>query len=272
MPGDDFDTLEQEQNVLRIAVKAAGDAALQLFGTDQVITTKTDNSPVSAADYAADVILKNHLLEQFPDYGWISEESTSRLAKPGNRTWIVDPIDGTRAFIRGREDWSICAALIENERPILAAIFVPCSDDLYMAHAGHGATLNGNLLKTSTQSTIDGCRMIGYRTLFQSKRWKDPWPPMKMEMFNSMAIRLALVADGRCDAALSMNAKSDWDLAAADLLVQEAGGLVTDINGASFRYGQMPMRKQNVLASGIPLHDKLLDQTRGWTGKIAPIV
>ena len=272
MPGDDANDLDRAQACLEIAVQAAGEAALRLFRTNPPVTVKKDNSPVCEADYAADAVLKSHLFEQFPGYGWISEESATQVAKPGNRTWIVDPIDGTRAFVNGREDWSVCVALIEDDRPVLAAIFLPCSDDLYEARAGSGAILNKEPLQTSRQSTIDGCRMVGYSSLFQSGKWTEPWPSMKIEMFNSMAIRLALVADGSCDAVLSMNAKSDWDLAAADLLVQEAGGFVTDINGASFRYGRMPMRKQNVLASGARLHSKLLDQTRGWTGKIAPIV
>lgn len=267
MPGDKSKSLDREAEVLRQAVQAAGKAALHLFRNSLQVITKDDNSPVCEADYAADAILMRLLLDNFPNYGWISEESTNRPVASDGRTWVVDPIDGTRAFVNGREDWSVSVALIEKGRPILAALFLPCSGELYEARAGQGANLNGKDLQTSQQKSIDGCRMIGYRDLFTSKRWAQPWPPMTMEMFNSMAIRLALVADGRCDAVLSMNAKSDWDLAAADLLVQEAGGIVTDINGVPFKYGHGPLRKPNVLASGALLHSKLVDHTNGWKSK-----
>lgn len=250
-------------------MRVAGETALQYFRKNLEVTTKDDNSPVSEADYAADAVLKHQLLGPFPDYGWISEESASLQGKNCDRTWIVDPIDGTRAFLNGKEDWCVSVALLENRRPALAAIFLPCSGDLYEGCAGQGAYLNNERLTTSRKKSIEGCCMVGYRDLFRSKKWARPWPSMTVEIYNSMAIRLARVADGRCDAALTLNAKSDWDLAAADLLVQEAGGMITDIQGLPFRYGQQPLRKPNVLASGAMLHSKLVVQTCAWNGRIS---
>ncbi len=266
MPDGDTVLLEEESRVLRDAVQVAGETALRFFRNDPMVSTKRDNTPVSEADIAADAILMRLLSDNFADYGWISEESAFRPAQNGSRTWIVDPLDGTRAFVKGREDWSVSVALIEEGRPVIAAIFCPCSGDLYEASAGQGAFVNGKRLRTSEQNAIEGCRMIGYQDLFRSRKWTRPWPAMKVEIFNSMAVRLAYMAAGRCDAVLTINAKSDWDLAAADLLVQEAGGNVTDIDGVPFKYGKGAMRKPNVLASGAMLHGKLLDQLRGWTG------
>jgi len=269
LPDDDHTALGAERDVLCAAIHQAGETALDYFRDDNKVTKKQDNTPVTEADFASDRVLRDRLLSAFPDYGWISEESAQQTGRHNNRTWIVDPIDGTRAFVRGHEDWCISAALIDGDRPVLAAIFLPCSDDLYLATFGGGASLNGHPLQTSGRSDVAGCRMIGYQDLFRSRKWAKRWPTMTIESYNSMAVRMARVAQGHGDATLTVNAKSDWDLAAADLLVQEAGGIVTDIWGEPFRYGRSPLRKPNVLASGAMLHGNLVDLSRGWQGQTA---
>lgn len=265
MPDADGEAFIEELEIARRAVTAAGECALSFFRKDPKSWTKSGGTPVTEADLAADAVLRRELAAAGKsDYGWISEESPRRHQATTGRCWIVDPIDGTRAFLRGEEDWAVCAALVENGRPLVACIFQPARARLYEAAIGGGAQLNGEPLKASPRRRLQGCRMIGYRDAFKSGRWGKPWPPMQVRPVNSMALRLAMVASAEADATLTINAKSDWDLAAADLLVQEAGGKITDFAGRPFSYGGAETRKPDVTASGPALSDALLTRTRRW--------
>jgi myo-inositol-1(or 4)-monophosphatase len=261
---DDTDwQLADDEALLASAVEAAGELALSFFGRGLTGTRKADNTPVSEADLAVDRLLHERLATPRPAYGWLSEESADRPARlQARRVWIIDPIDGTRAFLAGLPDWTISAALVEDGSPVLAAIFNPNLAEFFAARRGHGSALNGAPIAVSMRDRIEGSRMIANKGLLERKVWTEPWPPTESVWANSIAYRLALIAAGRADAALSITGKAEWDLAAAELLVQEAGGKVTDAKGAALRFNQPRPRINGLVAAAPALHQLLIARTR----------
>jgi len=194
-----------------------------------------------------------------PDYGWLSEETkddASRLGK--HRTFVVDPIDGTRAFLDGKPHFTICLAVIEQGQPRVGVVYNPITDALYQAVRHGGARLNADRIQASTCARIHGCRIIGYPRKFK----RLGWPEMKVSIRNSMALRICMVAAGKRDAAVAFTPKSDWDLAAATIIAREAGAVITDIEGHSFNFSETGTRKNGVICAGPALHALLLEQIR----------
>lgn len=240
------------------AVREGGALALEHFNAGVKAWQKADDTPVTKADLAVDALLKERLLTARPDYGWLSEETeddTTRLTTA--RQWIVDPIDGTRAFVKGRPHFAVVAALIENGRPICGAIYNPATDEFFEAQTGHGALLNNAPISVSTRAEVEGCRMLGAADMFRHPAWPRTWPPMDVSTRNSIAYRGALVASGDFDAMLVMTWKNDWDIAAADLIVHEAGGHMTDHRGNGLTYNGADPRHRSVVAAGPALHAAL---------------
>lgn len=253
---------QNDMAVLTDIIHEAGDLALKYFRHDLDHWKKNDNSPVSEADIAVDLLLKQRLLAVRPDYGWLSEETednTARLDK--KRVWVVDPIDGTRAFLRGGDDWTISVAVVEDGKSITAAVFHPTTSTLFSAVAGGGAYVNQKPITTTPVDSITHCRMAANTGAFRASHWQTPWPEMTITSYNSMALRLAHVAQGQEDATLTIRSKSDWDLAAADLLVQEAGGRVTTLSGHPLIYNGIHPVHENIAAAGPVLHGLLMQQS-----------
>ncbi len=253
----------EDLKLLKEAAREGGEIARHFYQSDVKIWTKDNNDPVTEADIAIDTLLREHLLSARPDYGWLSEETADnaeRLTK--KRVWIVDPIDGTRAFVKGRPYYSISLALVEDGRPVAGVIYAPATDDMYDAIAGGGAYLNDQAMTPSQQQEIPGCRMLGHEHLFTSKKWKNPWPPMTIEARNSIALRMALVAAGEWDACVALSGKSDWDLAAGDIILREAGADISDHTGKTFQYNRESIRHRSVVASNPDLHQALVDRVK----------
>jgi len=247
-----------DQALLIAAVREAGAIAMKHFGTDVKAWEKQGGTPVSDADIAVNQHLHRRLGEARPDYGWLSEETeddTGRLAR--RRVWVVDPIDGTKAFLAGTPHFCQAVALVEDGKPVLAALFNPAVDEFYEAMAGQGAKLNGRPIQVSDRSELEGCSMAAFEPMFRNPRWTEPWPPMNVIDRNSVAYRLALVASGAVDAALGLNSKNDWDLAAADLIVREAGGRVTSHEGHALTYNTERATHRSFIAAGPAMHDAL---------------
>lgn len=224
---------------------------------------KTDGTPISHADIKVNDLLKARLTGGRPDYGWLSEETRDdpvRLKR--RRIWVVDPIDGTRAYLKGDPHWTVSVALVEDGRPISGAIFNPMTGEFFEAAAGRGAWLNGGTIQVTARTELAGSRVIMHQSLLTSDKWMDPWPVLNTEMRNSMAYRLCLVASGSFDATVVVSRKSEWDLAAADLLVHEAGGTVSAHDGQRFTYNRSDIVLPNVLAAGPGLYDNLLERTK----------
>lgn len=245
---------------LGLAVREAGQIALTYFRGTIKSWTKDHESPVSEADIAVDEFLRARLTRD--GFGWLSEESQddrSRLS--AERIFIVDPIDGTRSFLAGRPDWAVVAAAVEKGRPIAAAIYVPADDELYMAAAGEGATRNGAPIGTTVGSSLTGARIAGPKKMLERFSTIDP-DMHPVPKIHSLALRLTRVAEGRIDAAFASINAYDWDLAAADLLVHEAGGAMTNFAGEALVYNLHDPVHGAVLAAGRDRHAAMLDLVR----------
>jgi myo-inositol-1(or 4)-monophosphatase len=245
--------------LLEDAVRAAGDIARKFFGGDYKRWHKDGGSPVTEADLAVDKYLRETLTAARPAYGWLSEETPDDPARLAAKTvFVVDPIDGTVAFLKNRPHFTICAGIVTDGIAVAGAVYNPIHDELFSARSGAGARRNDEPIHVSARDTLTGCAMLGDRTQLSL----PPFPDMHIQNRNSVAYRLALVADGSADATVSQTAKCDWDLAAADIIVREAGGQVTDARGQPLRYnGPRPIQPSLVVA-GPALHGKLIDLLR----------
>jgi myo-inositol-1(or 4)-monophosphatase len=174
---------------------------------------------------------------------------------------MVDPIDGTNAFLRHVAEWTVSTALVEDGVPVLGVVFNPATQEFFHAMRGKGAFLNDQPIAATKKSALDGALLIASGGLFKKKIWKEPWPEVKSRWVNSVAYRLALVACGQADATISLSAKSEWDLAAAALLIEEAGGVITDHHGEVHRYNRSSPRFPSLVASGEALHPLLIART-----------
>lgn len=261
-PLDTPDT--SDETLLFDAVREAGALALGYFGSSPKTERKPDGSDVSEADLAVNDLLHDRLMRARPDYGWLSEETADtpdRLKR--KRVWIVDPIDGTRAFLKETPEWAVSVALVEDGHPVLAAVFNPAADAYYQAVSGKGATLSGKPITVDDRTMIAGSRLAVGAKLLKRDIWPAPWPEVETRWVNSIAYRMALVSSGAFHGVLSLSGKNEWDIAAADLLVQEAGGRVTTRRGDAFVYNLEAPRKDSVIVAGPALHTLLLAQTKG---------
>lgn len=248
------------------AVREAGALALGYYRTDLKKWMKSGDSIVTEADIAVNDLLHARLAAQRPDYGWLSEETEDDPARlKCARVWVVDPIDGTRAFAKGKPHFVLSVALVEDGVPVLGVLFNPATDEFFEAAAGGGATLNGVAIVVGDRAEIAGCRMAAHGPMFKHPAWPEPWPDMDIVERNSVAYRIALVACNAADAALALNAKNDWDLAAADLVLHEAGGRLTSHDGKRLVYNRELPRHRSLIAAGPRLHEALFARV----GKLA---
>ncbi len=241
------------------AAREAGRLAMNFFGGNFEKWDKGKNNPVTDADIAVDRLLKQRLGGFAPDYGWLSEETVDdNSRRTARHVWVVDPIDGTRAFIRGQPHFAVSIALLQDARPISAVIYNPATDELFEARAGGPALLNGIAVRVSAKSELQDARMLASQGLFQHKRWPRPWPGMHVESRNSIAYQLALTAAGHFDGCMNLWGAYDWDLAAADLILREAGGHITDLTGAGLQFNRETPRHPGIVAANPALHGLLL--------------
>ena len=231
-------------------VRDAGALALSMFGRPIHTWTKFESSPVSDADIAVDRLLHERLANEGSSVAWLSEESVDDPSRLDARyLWIVDPIDGTRAYLAGSPDWSISVALVENGRPIAACLNAPVNDQFFMAVAGQGATCNGTPIAATAGASLDQLRVAGPRKLVERLTAREP-SFLAMPRVRSLALRLVQVARGDCDVAIAGPNSHDWDLAAADLLVHEAGGVLAPVGGGSVTYNRPVLRHGTLIAAG----------------------
>jgi myo-inositol-1(or 4)-monophosphatase len=256
-------TADEDLTLIVEAAQKAGELASSLRQRGLEIAYKAGDSPVTNADLAADRLLTETLRGARPDYGWLSEETAddpARLSK--RRLFVVDPIDGTRAFLKGRPWWAVCVAVVEDARPIAGVVFAPQLDETYSASADGAATLNGLPIAASATSQVEGCGMVGDPRMFSHPAWPTPWPQMRVEQRSSTAYRMCLVASGQFDAAMAMLPKHDWDLAAADLIAGQAGCFVGDHLGRGFAYNRERPLQPSLICAAPGLAPLILERVR----------
>lgn len=264
MPGsDDFLPADLLPRFLAVVDEAAA-AAMAFWSLGRAMHGHWEKSPgevVSEADLLVDRTLKARLAELLPDAAWLSEESVETPGRAdARRAWVVDPIDGTRDFVRGRPGWAVSVALVEDGAAVAAALFVPAREELFEATAGGGARLNGEAIRVSDRQALEGARIAGPARHLRAMAGHG-MDPRERRFTPSLAYRFALVACGRVDVATARPGAYDWDLAAVDLLVQEAGGTLRDLEGAPLRFNDV-----------IPRHPALIASTPGLASAAMAII
>ena len=260
IPGDRV--IAANRALLADTVREAGALALSLFRTKLKNWTKGASSPVSEADIAVNDLLERRLRPASPGYGWLSEESADDLARLDHRLlWVVDPIDGTRNYLAGKEDWCVSVALVDNGSPLLAALFAPSYDEFFFAARGQGASCNGGPLQATSGTELDFARVAGPKPLVE--RMKKALGEITLHpRIGSLALRLCRVADGRLDAAFAGGNSHDWDLAAADLIVHEANGKLTALSGDAVCYNRREPTHGVLVAAGRDRHAEIIEHFR----------
>jgi myo-inositol-1(or 4)-monophosphatase len=253
----------EDFDLLTASVREAGALALGHFKAGVRGWEKSPGNAVSEADLAVDRLLKARLADARPDYAWLSEESVDDGRRlQALKVWMVDPIDGTNGFIKQQAEFTVCAALVRDGQPVLATVFNPATDEFFDARAGMGARLNGQPLRLAPAPSSKKLSLLASKRTFVRNGWLERLPECEFHHRNSVAYRMVLVAAGRFDATLSLSEKSDWDLAAADLIVREAGGRVTTAAGAALRYNAPSPRHTSLLAAAPGAFDRILVLTK----------
>ena len=264
---DHHELSRQLTPLVREIASEAGDLALRFFRsgltTSARIWSKAGGSPVTEADVAVDTFLKIKLSAALPRAAWLSEETADDAHRLGRElVWIVDPIDGTRAFLSGSHDWSVAIALLTNGEPLLGIVYAPAHEALYEAQRGCGALRNHQRIAVSEAVALADISVTGpvpFVDRLDGKVEGLKRPPR----IPSLALRICRVAEGSVDAGLvSANAR-DWDLAAADLILVEAGGLLTDLSGGPAQYNRPDPLHPELIAAPAGLHHRLIEAIRG---------
>lgn len=243
-------------------VREAGELGLSLARRKSLQHwTKPDGSHVTEGDLAINALFEERLRAARPEDGWLSEETPDtpqRLTR--ERLWIIDPIDGTRAFMEGRKEWCVAAALAVKGRPVLAAVYRPALEEFYSARAGDGAVLNGEALHIPDSGTLESAQIAGNRKALGALSFTGINADYSGAL--PLQLRLAYVAAGRLDGAVSAGKRNDWDLAAGELLVLEAGGAVSGTSGEGYIYNRAEPWQQGLVAAGAKRHAALINALR----------
>jgi len=245
------------------AVRAAAPGIMRVFRTKQDVVYKSPDQPQTAADRDADHALHEVLIGARPDYGWLSEElmdTPDRLAR--SRVWIVDPIDGTRSYLAGHPEFAISIALAENGQSVLGVIANPATDEIFWTIRGEGAFRHPD--KRLHVSRVDHrpLRIAASRSEMKRGEFAELAEGAEIQGVGSTAYKMARVAAGEVDLFLSRGPKSEWDVAAGDLLVREAGGRVSDLKGATLRYNNPDPYVHGILVTNGARHDEILNIVR----------
>jgi myo-inositol-1(or 4)-monophosphatase len=251
---------------LQETAREAGAIALAHFRegaqTGARIWQKAGNSPVTEADLAVDAFLKERLTAALPEAAWLSEETADdpvRLAR--DLVWIVDPIDGTRAFLSGIPDWAVSIGLLAAGRPVLGIVYAPALGLLYEATLGGGARRDGARLSGPASRALTGARVAGPKPMIDAIE-RHSGAVERLPKVPSLALRLARVAEGSIDVGLVSSDSHDWDLAGADLILHETGGLLTDLRGEPVGYNRPDPIHGELVATSEALHPEALAALR----------
>ena len=252
MPASDLDLLID-------AARAAGEEALRHTGPTARRWDKPGGlGPVTEADMAVDALLSDRLRAARPGYGWLSEETEDSDARLScERVFIVDPIDGTRSFIEGSGTWAHSLAVADRGVVTAAVVSLPARDKMYTAAEGQGAFLNGAAIRVSDRNDLSGASLLAAKPNLAPQHWVGGTPDVKRAHRPSLAYRLCLVAEGRYDAMLTLRPSWEWDIAAGELILREAGAMTSDRAARVLRFNNAAPKVNGVIAANPVLHDAI---------------
>ncbi len=258
MPGHDLALLTH-------AARDAGKIALRFWKREPKFWDKgAEHGPVTEADLAVNDMLKATLLAARPDYGWLSEETPDDQARLSAETvFIIDPIDGTRAFIAGEETFAHSLAIAHQGRVIAAVVFLPALDRIYTASETAPPLKDGQPIAASTRDRLEGADILTVKANLLPEKWPGGVPDIRRSFRASLAYRLCLAAEGRFDGMLTLREAWEWDIAAGSLIAEKAGAVVTDRQGQDLRFNSASAKADGVLALPPALHAEAMRRLTG---------
>ena len=260
--------MQRELEVAIEAAKAGGAIVRKYYKGDYEVHEKAPDNPLTVADTEADAAIKRICLGAFPDDGWLSEEtrdSPERLAK--KRVWIVDPLDGTKEFTQHIPEFCVCVALTVDGVVQVGVSYNPATDMLFAARRGAGTTLNGRTVECTPKTDVKSAVVLASRSEDKRGEWDPYKSKMTVKLTGSVAYKFALIAAGEADATFSLTPKNEWDICAGTLLVEEAGGVVTDRHGRPLTFNNPKTLLPGLIAAGTGLWSPIRELIRQTTGE-----
>ncbi|MFC1764316.1 3'(2'),5'-bisphosphate nucleotidase CysQ [Planctomycetota bacterium] len=257
--------LEHELKVVRQLVLEVGEAILRIAEKHyHTAPENVDRTVVTEADLEADRLLRERLGEEFPSYGWLSEETKMDARRhTSSRVWIVDPIDGTREFVLQIPEYAVSVSLVEDGVPVLGVVYNPPKQELYSAIKGQGAQLNGSLIRCDHD--LGGKPIVEVsRSDIDKGRFSAFEDNVQLHPCGSIAYKLARLAAGRVDSTLSLTPKNEWDIAAGVILVTEAGGRITELKGGGYCFNQKDTLVNGVIAATQEAYRPIKEMVDFW--------
>jgi len=243
------------------AARAAGAIALRYWKADPQVWEKPGLGPVTEADLAVNSMLAARLQAARPGYGWLSEETPDDPARLDcERVFILDPIDGTRAFIAGEKHFAVSIAVADKGNVVAGAIYLPALDMLYSASSDGPALCNGLAIQCADQPGLIGANLLMSKSFLAPEHWRQSPPDLKRSFRSSIAYRLCLAAEGAFDGMISTRDAWEWDIAAGSLIAARAGAVVSDRNGGPLRFNSAGAKTAGILAAPSGVHREILAQ------------
>lgn len=252
-------TATADLTLIAEAAREAATIAMRYWRHDPQVWDKGDQGPVSEADLAVNAMLTATLRAARPDYGWLSEESPDDPARlSAQRVFIIDPIDGTRAFIAGEDNFAVSIAVADQGKVVAGAVILPAKNRLYTGEIGGPALCDGLSIQASDRSDLTGAGILATKSNMTADHWPGGVPDLQRSFRTSLAYRLCLVAEGRYDGMLTFRDAWEWDIAAGSLICECAGATVTDQRGAALRFNAPHPQTAGVIATTPGLHDAIM--------------
>lgn len=248
----------EELQVAKRAALAAGEAIMRHYNTDVEVIDKGGGHPVTAADHEANSAIRTLISQNFPQDGWLSEEDADDLKRlHQNRLWVIDPLDGTRDFIRHNPEFAVSVALVQGGQPVLGVIYNPVTKELFYGCQGQGVFYNDVAMQVSSRS--DGkIKVLASQSEYHRGEWQRFQDVFEVVPTGGTAYKMALVACGQAEACFTLQPKSEWDICAGVFLVNAAGGAVTTTDGKAVAFNNQKPRFNNLLYSNGRCHAAIL--------------
>lgn len=252
--------LSKHLKLAKEAAFKAGGIIASYYGKNLEVTHKSAVQPLTKADLEANDAIREILKKNFPDYGWLSEEDTDNLDRqPKSHLWIVDPLDGTRDFINHNPEFAVSIGLAVDKKSILGIVYNPITEELFHAVKGHGAFLNDKKISVKKRQSGEKMELIVSRSEYNRGDWDALKGTFKISSTGGCAYKMAKIAEGVADGTFTHNPKSEWDVCAGEIIVQEAGGIVTKIDGKPIVYNrELPIIDALIYCNCKEVHEKIL--------------